>query len=186
VNVQVDGRLIKALRIKRSYSQERLAEIVGVNLRTIQRIETTGVASLGTRGSLAKAFGVRPDELDPPKAHAEPGGGLPRWPVLLLCSALTAVGWAVLAASIMRAAPIGLLTPQAIVGVCIALGGLFGLARITPLHPWRGYGVLSIYVVAIVVTPHPALTIQTLVTISLWAAFELGILLMRFRSPVAQ
>jgi DNA-binding XRE family transcriptional regulator len=46
MTVQVNGRLIRELRIKHSYSQEKLAEIVGVNLRTIQRIETNGVAAI--------------------------------------------------------------------------------------------------------------------------------------------
>jgi DNA-binding XRE family transcriptional regulator len=45
-----------------SYSQEKLAEIVGVNLRTIQRIEKSGLASLQTRSALAKAFGVKPED----------------------------------------------------------------------------------------------------------------------------
>jgi DNA-binding XRE family transcriptional regulator len=53
--VLVNRQLVKELRIKHSYSQEKLAAIVGVNLRTIQRIETKGVASLDTRGALAKA-----------------------------------------------------------------------------------------------------------------------------------
>ena len=184
MNVKVDGQLVKALRIKHSHSQERLAEIVGVNLRTIQRIETTGVASLGTRGALAKAFNVTPEELDSRDVEAaasgEPGAGLQRWPALLLSAVLIALGWIMLATSILRSTPIGLVTPQAIGGLVVALIGLLILTRITPLHRWRVYGVLSMLVVAVAATP-PALTIQALATISLWAAFELGILLMRFR-----
>lgn len=93
MTVQVNGQLIKQLRIKHSYSQEKLAEIVGVNLRTIQRIETNGVASLSTRGALANALGVKPEELDvpgPSTAGAEPvgrrAGGFWRCPGFSWCS----------------------------------------------------------------------------------------------------
>lgn len=183
MNVKVNGARIKELRIKHSYSQEKLAEIVGVNLRTIQRIETTGVASLNTRGALAKAFSVRPEDLDVAPAartSAELLGGLPRWPVLLFSAALIALGWVVLVVSIRSSTPIGLVTPPTIGGLLIALGGFAVLTRLTPLRRWRTYAVLFIVVVAMVASP-PAWTIQALVAISLWAAFELGILLTRFR-----
>lgn len=68
--VLIDSRLVRELRIKHSYSQERLAEIVGVNPRTIQRIESNGVASLSTRGALVQALGVSPEDLDIPEASA--------------------------------------------------------------------------------------------------------------------
>jgi hypothetical protein len=35
-----------------------------LNSRTIQRIESNGVASLDTRGALANALGVMPEDLD--------------------------------------------------------------------------------------------------------------------------
>lgn len=188
MTVRVNGSLIKELRIKHSYSQERLAELVGVNLRTIQRIETKGVASLSTRGGLAKAFGVRPEDLDlsdAPPAGATAGEPLsrwPRWPLLLLSAVLVVSGWVVLDVSIRSATPIGLLTPSAVGGMLIALIGLAVLSRLTPLRRWRAYTVLSIVVVAMVASP-PAWTIRALVAISLWAAFELGILLMRDAKP---
>lgn len=183
MNVKVNGQLIRELRIKHSYSQEKLAEIIGVNLRTIQRIETKGVASLATRGALAKAFSVRPEDLDLPETHTTSPARLarlPRWPLLLLSAVLVVVGWVVLAVSIRSASPIGLLTPQAVGGLLIALIGFVVLTRLTPLRRWRTYAVLSIAVVAMAASP-PAWTIRALVAISLWAAFELGILLTRFR-----
>jgi DNA-binding XRE family transcriptional regulator len=190
MNVKVNGELLKQLRIKHSYSQEKLAEIIGVNLRTIQRVESTGVASLSTRGALANALSVQPEDLDLPEAPtADSKGerlvGLPRWPVLLAGTVLVVLGGAVLAVGIMSATPIGLVTPQAIVGLLIALIGFIALARLTPLRRWRAYAVLSIVVVAVAASP-PAWTIQALVAISLWAAFELGILLTRFRIRVQQ
>lgn len=187
MTVRVDGRLIRNLRIRHSYSQEKLAEIIGVNLRTIQRIETNGVASLSTRGALASAFNVRPEELDAPDATGpaapakERQAGLPRWPLLLLSAALVAAGWAVLAVSIVRATPIGLMTPQAVGGFLIAVTGFVFLIRLSPLGRRRTYSVLSIIAVAMIASP-PAWTIQALVAISLWAALEAGILLTRFSS----
>lgn len=118
-----------------------------------------------------------------PNTFHSPLAVLPRWPILLISAALIVLGWVVLAASIMSATPIGLVTPQAISGLVLALIGLFVLTRATPLQRWRAYGVLSIVVVAIAAAP-PALTIQALITISLWAAFELGILLTRFQLRV--
>lgn len=187
--MRVSGQLIRELRIRHSYSQERLADIVGVNLRTIQRIERKGVASLGTRGALAEALGVRPEDLDVPEGPAPAASAaglssrLPRWPGLLLSSVLVVAGWVALDVSIRTAAPIGLLTPSAIGGILIALTGLVVQARLTPLRRWRSYAVLIIVVVAMIASP-PAWTVRALVAISLWAAFEVGVLLMRLQLRV--
>jgi transcriptional regulator with XRE-family HTH domain len=45
MDVQVDGELIRSEREKRAWSQEHLAGAAGIGVRTIQRIEGTGVAS---------------------------------------------------------------------------------------------------------------------------------------------
>ncbi|WP_234398819.1 helix-turn-helix domain-containing protein [Pseudoalteromonas sp. T1lg88] len=54
VNVQV----IKTLRDSRCYSQEQLAEMAGLSLRTVQRIEAKGVASLESIKSMAAALDI--------------------------------------------------------------------------------------------------------------------------------
>jgi len=182
----VNGQFVKELRIKHSYSQEKLAEIVGVNLRTIQRIETNGVTSLSTRGALAKALGVRPEDLDVTEASAvaatqgEPLGHRPRWSFLVISGALVMLGATILAVAIKSVTPIGLVTLPAVIGLSVALTGFFILSRLTPLRRWRTYAVLCIVAVSLLASP-PAWTIRALVAISLWAAFELGILLTRFR-----
>jgi DNA-binding XRE family transcriptional regulator len=181
--VLVNGQLVKELRIKRSYSQEKLAAIVGVNLRTIQRIEINDVASLDTRGALANALGVRPEDLDVPEPSAvapAQGESRPHWSLLVVSGALVVVGATIHAVAIYSATPIGLVTLPAVIGVLMALTGFYILSRLTPLHGWRTYAVLCIYVVSLLGSP-PALTIHGLIAISLWAAFELGILLTRFR-----
>jgi len=61
--MQINTQLVIALRKKRWWSQEELATASGLNLRTIQRIESDGVASLQSRKALAAAFDVEVDEL---------------------------------------------------------------------------------------------------------------------------
>jgi DNA-binding XRE family transcriptional regulator/flagellar motor component MotA len=54
---------LKKLRKYSGWSQERLAEISGLSLRTVQRIETGGNASLESQLAIATAFSVSPGEL---------------------------------------------------------------------------------------------------------------------------
>ena len=56
MDMQVNFELVKELRLERGWSQEQLAEIAGVSLRTIQRVEADGNCSLETRNALAAAF----------------------------------------------------------------------------------------------------------------------------------
>ena len=62
--MKINAQLIVTLRNRRSWSQEELATAAGLNLRTIQRIESDGVASLQSRKALASAFDVDVNELD--------------------------------------------------------------------------------------------------------------------------
>lgn len=188
--VIVNKTLVKELRIKHSYSQEKLAAIVGVNLRTIQRIESNGVASLDTRGALANALGVMPEDLDVEEASvvAIVRGRPERPPRALLVvagAALVVLGVATLAIAIYGVEPIGLMTPPAVIGLSISMTGLLALARVTPLRRWRIYAVLCIVAISLLLSP-PAWAIQGLAAISLWGAFELGILLTRFRMQQSQ
>lgn len=50
--------LVRKLRIERGWSQETLAEVSGLSVRTIQRIERGGKASLETLGALAAVLEV--------------------------------------------------------------------------------------------------------------------------------
>jgi hypothetical protein len=49
---------VKELRRERSWSQEQLAEVSGLSLRTIQRIESSGKAGCGSINALASAFDI--------------------------------------------------------------------------------------------------------------------------------
>lgn len=50
------GLCVRLFREMRQWSQEQLAEISGLNVRTIQRVEQGLAASLDTRRALAGAF----------------------------------------------------------------------------------------------------------------------------------
>ena len=57
-SMKIDAELVKRMREERSWSQEHLATVAGVSLRTIQRLESEGSASLETRMALAGTFGI--------------------------------------------------------------------------------------------------------------------------------
>lgn len=102
-----------------------------------------------------------------------------RWALAIV---LVVSGATVLAVSINSATLIGLLTMSALAGMLIALAGFVLLTLVTPLPRSRTYAVLCIVGVAMLASP-PAWTARALVVISLWAAFELGILTTRLRAP---
>lgn len=56
--MKIDPSVLRKLRDERSWTQEHLAGVSGVSLRTIQRIEREGSTSADTRLALAAAFAV--------------------------------------------------------------------------------------------------------------------------------
>lgn len=65
MEMQVNIDVIKTQRSNRAWSQTQLAEVSGLSLRTIQRIEKTGVASLESVKSLASVFEVDIKDIQP-------------------------------------------------------------------------------------------------------------------------
>ncbi|CAK9885908.1 MAG: hypothetical protein XXXJIFNMEKO3_02325 [Candidatus Erwinia impunctatus] len=59
----MENNSIKMHRLSRAWSQEQLAEISALSVRTIQRIENGEKASLETLGALAASFDVNVSEL---------------------------------------------------------------------------------------------------------------------------
>ncbi|NIY48438.1 2TM domain-containing protein [Cedecea colo] len=55
---------IKALRLSRAWSQEQLAALSSLSVRTIQRIENGGQASLETLSAIAAAFDLNVADLN--------------------------------------------------------------------------------------------------------------------------
>ena len=58
-----DGNRIREMRERRVWSQEQLAEIADLNVRTIQRVEAGHGASFETLKALASAFETDVDAL---------------------------------------------------------------------------------------------------------------------------
>ena len=56
MEIIINTVLIRELRKQKSWSQEQLASIAGLSLRTIQRIEKKGVCSLESCQAIASAF----------------------------------------------------------------------------------------------------------------------------------
>jgi transcriptional regulator with XRE-family HTH domain len=63
VKVYISREIVKKLRISKDWTQETLAEISGVHTRTIQRIESDGLASMQSINALTKAFEVETETL---------------------------------------------------------------------------------------------------------------------------
>lgn len=93
MDMKVDPSYIKAQRERRAWSQEHLAEVAGLGLRTIQRIEKTGNASYESARSLAAVFemDVADLRLEQP-GLAAPRAGVALRPVLGVLGALVAGG----------------------------------------------------------------------------------------------
>ena len=61
--MKISPCIVRRLRTERGWSQEQLAIASGLSLRTIQRVEAVGTASMGTAVSLAATYGVQLIEL---------------------------------------------------------------------------------------------------------------------------
>ncbi|MDO3383308.1 helix-turn-helix domain-containing protein [Gilvimarinus algae] len=75
--------IVKKLRLERNWSQEQLAELCGLNVRTIQRVESGNKASIETLNSLASVFEVDvstlTEEVTVIDKNSEDWKGLPLW-----------------------------------------------------------------------------------------------------------
>jgi transcriptional regulator with XRE-family HTH domain len=71
---------VKELRRERSWSQEKLAELSGLSLRTIQRIESSGKAGYGSLRALAIAFEIDDSALELELAMSKSSNGWKKRP----------------------------------------------------------------------------------------------------------
>jgi transcriptional regulator with XRE-family HTH domain len=74
MEVKVDRQIIRRTRERRAWSQEHLAQVAGLGLRTIQRIEATGLASFESVRALASVLEIPVSELisDVPEPNCAP------------------------------------------------------------------------------------------------------------------
>lgn len=64
MNMNISSENVKRLRLEHGWTQEHLAALSGRNVRTIQRVEKTGICDLETRSALAAVFQVDATQLD--------------------------------------------------------------------------------------------------------------------------
>ncbi len=69
-DMKIDSAQLRSLRHARAWSQEQLAEIAGLNLRTVQRVEASGKAAQDTCMALAAAFDLPVSALMTPLADS--------------------------------------------------------------------------------------------------------------------
>jgi transcriptional regulator with XRE-family HTH domain len=62
--MNISGENVKCMRIARGWSQEHLAALASLSVRTIQRVEKSGMCDLETRSALASVFVVEASQLD--------------------------------------------------------------------------------------------------------------------------
>lgn len=67
--MKLDKAKLKQLRDSKAWSQSHFAEISGLSLRTIQRIEKSGIASPESVKSICATFGIQINELSVVKEH---------------------------------------------------------------------------------------------------------------------
>jgi transcriptional regulator with XRE-family HTH domain len=89
--MEINQHKVKTLRTDRGWTQQQLADICALSMRTIQRVEVHGLASYETVNALAAAFQINRAELF--KFTLDVDIGLPpltptapelHWPQLLL------------------------------------------------------------------------------------------------------
>lgn len=71
--MRIDPGRLRQLREQRAWSQEQLAEVAGLSVRTVQRVESGAAASPETRMALAAALGVEPADLCAATGGPQPG-----------------------------------------------------------------------------------------------------------------
>ncbi|NOX50884.1 MAG: helix-turn-helix transcriptional regulator [Gammaproteobacteria bacterium] len=62
--MKINTDFLKSLRQEKGWSQEQLATVTGLSLRTIQRIEADGSCSLESRNALASVFELHGADLE--------------------------------------------------------------------------------------------------------------------------
>ena len=69
MEMKLDKAKLKQLRESKAWSQSHFAEISGLSLRTIQRIEKSGIAAPESVKSICATFGISIDELSVVEEH---------------------------------------------------------------------------------------------------------------------
>ena len=73
MDVKINTQKLVEIRNHNAWSQQRLADIAGISLRTVQRIENKGVASKESLQALSAAFNLVPADLIQPSKRLSVG-----------------------------------------------------------------------------------------------------------------
>jgi transcriptional regulator with XRE-family HTH domain len=98
-DMKIASATVRRLRTGRGWSQEQLATASGLSLRTIQRVEAEGAASMATRVCLAATFDVPLADLGDETVDAVPAQARPAWHVGGLFVGLAILGCVLLGES---------------------------------------------------------------------------------------
>jgi transcriptional regulator with XRE-family HTH domain len=179
MDMLVNKDTVRKLRLEKSWSQEKLAEAASLNLRTLQRIEKDGVASLRSCEALAMALGVEPQELrkglaaesSPSSAHvphAAPGPALSILAAVLMLWGVAQMATPVYGFDVYQSSTVSFLF------LCFAAFVL--LTFFTRIVDKRLYVLAGCVVLALFVSP-PSLIAQVQVAVPLVLLFELSAIL---------
>lgn len=177
--ILIDKDAVKKMRLHQSWSQEKLAETAGVNLRTIQRIEKDGVASLQTCTAIAGAFDVQPIALlidDNGETHGTKASesSLRAVPALVV-NAIVFILWGVAQTVVSF---LNLSSKEAgVVSFCfLFFAGIVLLTFLTPIVRWRPFVIAGCIVLSMLLSP-PNFLAQIPLAVVLWVLFEISVML---------
>ena len=179
MEMHINKDTIRKLRLEKSWSQEKLAEAARMNLRTLQRIEKDGVASLRSCESLASALGVEPQELQTGVEAGTPTDHL-RGPHQQLVPAMAILAvmlmvWGV-AQAVVSFYQFSAFQSSIISFMFLFFAAFVLLAFFTSIVRKRLYILAGCALLAMVMAP-PSLLAQVEMTLPLVLLFELSILL---------
>ena len=167
MNTRINQERVKVLRLGKSWTQQRLAEEAGISLRSMQRIEAEGTASLQSRAAIAAAFGIEPNELDIEEANHNS-----TTEILLILVAITYFSFyfALLIFEISLQ-PLPVCSIPLIPSMPILIFGLVLQSRLSQIRKTIVSAFASIFL-TLLISP-PDLIKQAVFAISLWMSFEL-------------
>ena len=181
MTMKINNELVRKLRIGRSWTQEKLADASGLNLRTIQRIETDGVASLQSCAAMAQALEVEPLALldNPDMEPVAVIDGLQlarvmRAMLVSLCSLITWAAWQLMVETFDMNSPFS----GAVSFLLLFFAACALLTFLTPFSRHRWPVVVGLCFLALLLTP-PSLIAQMMLMLAMWAIFELSVVLFR-------
>lgn len=82
MTMNVSGEVVKQLRLKHGWTQEHLAHLANMNVRTVQRVERNGICDLETRSALAAVFRIDVAQLDGGRKIEQSLSGTPKRPLI--------------------------------------------------------------------------------------------------------